>query len=154
MARATTRSEKPKNRIQAIISLKDPLTGRIYEATALPMTLSSISGTPVNGYHATIATTPGTSILAAPGAGLSNFISDLTITNTGTVSATVTLTNGSGGSVLDTFIIAASATAIITMKSPYVLTAALFAYSSTGSIINVSVKGVQASSTSTVLMTA
>jgi hypothetical protein len=60
----------------------------------VPSTVNLIKGS------ATATTTASTSLIAAAGSGLKNYINTISIANTGTATALITLQDGSGGTVL------------------------------------------------------
>lgn len=82
--------------------------GSVAINAALPAGTNSIGavtqaprGTFTTGRATATATTTGTSIIAAPGAGLSIYITDFVVSNSGTVASLVSLLPAAGTSVLD-----------------------------------------------------
>ena len=115
--------------------VQNPTTGRFVPVQSVS------SGTPADAAVSGIAATPGTNVGIVIPSAQKFSMTDLTVTNTGTVTQLVTLTDGSGGTVKETIEIAAAATAKFQYLTPKRFSTSVFAFAATASIVNVSVDG-------------
>ena len=94
----------------------------IASGTALTVTSTPSTATAVRGSSSATGTSD-TSVIAAAGSGLKNYITSISIANTGTATSLITLKDGSGGSTLLTTLAPALGGSNITLPVPIATTA-------------------------------
>jgi hypothetical protein len=134
--RQKSRETPPRHIRFEVEEVQDPTSGKFVPK-------QSVQGAYADSYVNAIGASPGKNVGITIPAGKSFWMTDLTITNTGTASDTVTVTDGSAGTVKETVALGAGATVKLAYSTPKKFATSVFAYGAVGTV-NVSTSGILA----------